>query len=82
MLFRSLKMSDAFKFSLYLFAIAIVVFISFLIAWPVKELWNGCLVPAVDGVHDITWLQSWGISILFGLLFKPQINNNFGKKNG
>ena len=50
--------------------IAIFVLLSFILAWPVMALWNGCLVGAVDGVHQITWLQAWGISILCSFLFK------------
>ena len=51
--------------------IVIFVFLSLLFSWPVMALWNGCLVGAVDGVHQITWLQAWGISILCSFLFKP-----------
>ena len=51
--------------------IAIFVLLSFILAWPVMALWNGCLVGAVDGVHQITWLQAWGLSILCSFLFKP-----------
>ena len=47
------------------------VLLSFLFSWPIWMLWNGCLVGAVDGVHQITWLQAWGISILCSFLFKP-----------
>jgi hypothetical protein len=50
--------------------IVTIVFISFLLSWPVMMLWNGCLVDAVTGVKEVTWLQGWGISILCGLLFK------------
>lgn len=50
--------------------IATILFISFLLSWPVYMLWNGCLVDAVAGVKEITWLQGWGLSALFGLLFK------------
>jgi hypothetical protein len=46
---------------------------SLLLAWPVMELWNGCLVPAVDGVKQIGWLQAWGLQFLFGILFKSSI---------
>ena len=46
------------------------LFLSFLLAWPVMELWNQCLVPAVDGVKEIGWLQAWGLQFLFGILFK------------
>ena len=50
--------------------IAVIVFISFLLSWPVYMLWNGCLVGAVVGVNEVTWLQAWGITVLFGFLFK------------
>jgi hypothetical protein len=48
-----------------------LLFISFLLSWPVYMLWNGCLVGAVAGVTEVTWLQAWGLSILCGILFKP-----------
>ena len=51
-------------------SIATLLFLSFLLAWPVMELWNQCLVPAVDGTREIGWLQAWGIQFLFALLFK------------
>jgi hypothetical protein len=47
-----------------------ILILSFVLSWPVMMLWNGCLVDAVDGVKEITWLQGWGISILSGILFK------------
>lgn len=49
--------------------------ISFLLSWPVMELWNGCLVPAVDGVKQIGWLQAWGLQFLVNMLFKFRIVN-------
>lgn len=51
-------------------AIAIILVIGFLMSWPVMLLWNGCLVDAVTGVKEISWLQAWGITILCGFLFK------------
>ena len=50
--------------------IAISLLLSFLLAWPVMELWNGCLVPAVDGVNQIGWLQAWGLQFLVNMLFR------------
>ena len=50
--------------------IATLVFLTFLLSWPVMMLWNGCLVGAVSGVNEIGWLQTWGISTLCGILFK------------
>ena len=55
--------------------IVLFVLLSFILAWPVMALWNGCLVGAVDGIHQITWLQAWGLSILCSFLFKPTITN-------
>ena len=52
-----------------IFALAIFVAVSVLLAWPVMMLWNNCLVDAVTGVKEITWLQAWGINFLFGILF-------------
>lgn len=54
--------------------ISTLLFISFLLSWPVMMLWNACLVGAVDGVREVTWLQAWGIQFLFGMLFKYTVN--------
>lgn len=35
-------------------------------------LWNACLVPAVTGVNEISFLQAWGLYTLCILLFKTQ----------
>jgi len=55
--------------------IALVLAVSFLLSWPVMMLWNGCLVGAVDGVHEVSWLQAWGISVLCGFLFKTNVSS-------
>jgi len=57
--------------------IATLLFISFLLSWPVMMLWNGCLVGAVAFVQEVTWLQAWGLQFLVGLLF----NSTITKKN-
>jgi len=57
----------------FIVVVASGLFISFLLAWPVMELWNQCLVPAVDGVKEIGWMQAWGIQFLFGILFKTTV---------
>lgn len=56
--------------------ICMLLFVGFLLAWPVMWLWNNCLVGAVAGVSEITWLQAWGIKILFSFLFKTQVTSN------
>jgi hypothetical protein len=53
--------------------IAIALLLSFLLAWPVMMLWNGCLVPAVDGVNQIGWLQAWGLQFLINMLFRISV---------
>jgi hypothetical protein len=60
-------------FTAVLAGIAGLVFISFLMSWPVYMLWNGCLIGAVDGIKEVTWLQAWGISLLCGFLFNTTI---------
>jgi hypothetical protein len=50
--------------------IILIGLIALFLAYPVKWLWNGCLVGAVDGIHPITALQALGISVLCGILFK------------
>ena len=53
--------------------IAGIVFVSFLLSWPVMWLWNNALVGAVVGVNEVSWVQAWGISTLCGILFKSSI---------
>lgn len=50
--------------------ILFLIFLSFVLSWPVYMLWNGCLVDAIEGVKQVTWLQAWGINFLFSMLFK------------
>ena len=57
-------------------ALATLVFLSFLLSWPVYMLWNSCLVGAVAGVAEVSWTQAWGISLLFGILFKSNVSTS------
>ena len=66
-----LNLSEAFV--TFIGAIVFLVFLSFLLSWPVYMLWNGCLVDAIEGVKEVTWLQAWGINFLFGILFKTTV---------
>ena len=50
-------------------ALTFLLVLSFLLSWPVYMLWNGCLVDAVTGVKEVTWLQAWGLNILAGIMF-------------
>jgi hypothetical protein len=52
-----------------------ILLLSFLLSWPVYMLWNGCLVGAVTGVNEVSWLQAWGLTVLCGFLFKTTANS-------
>jgi hypothetical protein len=56
--------------------IAGLLALSFLLSWPVYMLWNGCLVGAVAGVSEVTWLQAWGLTVLCGFLFKSNVSES------
>lgn len=57
-----------------LFALFFGLIFSFLI----MGLWNW-LMPTIFSLPTITWLQAWGLSILFGLLIPH--NNNINTNN-
>jgi hypothetical protein len=61
---------------LILGGIALIIFAAILLAWPVQLLWNGCLVPAVDGTHSIGFWQAMGLNFLFSILFKASTSYN------
>jgi predicted acyltransferase len=52
-------------------AVLLIAFAALLMAFPTKWLWNSCLVPTVDGIHQIGFLQALGLNFLFSILFKP-----------
>jgi ABC-type anion transport system duplicated permease subunit len=49
-------------------AIAAMILVGFLLSYPAMLLWNECLVPAVPVFQSVSWLQMWGITILFSLI--------------
>jgi hypothetical protein len=54
----------------YFFGILItLILVGVLLSYPLMLLWNICLVPAVPSIKSVTWLQMWGISMLFSCLF-------------
>ena len=54
-------------------AITVIIVFGLIVSLPVMLLWNYCLVGAVAGINEISWLQAWGILVLFGLLFKTHV---------
>lgn len=64
-----MKLAAAAFFGLLVFAILV----GLIVAGPVMLLWNYCLVDAVSGVKEITFLQAWGLYVLSNFLFKTNI---------
>ena len=50
--------------------LAIVFGLLCLETWLAMALWNGCAVPAVSGINEVSFWQMWGISLLCNILFK------------
>ncbi len=48
-----------------------IVFVGALLSLPLYLLWNW-LMPVIFGVHEITWLQAWGVMVLSGILFSKK----------
>ena len=57
-------------------SVVYIILISFLFSYFTMLLWNNCLVPAVDGINTVGWLQAWGLTLLFSILFKTRITTN------
>ena len=53
--------------------------LSLLLAFPTMWLWNAALVPAVESVNEINFLQALGINILCTILFKNNTSTNKDK---
>lgn len=54
-----------------------IIAMGLLVSLPVMLLWDW-LMPLMFGLPTITWLQSWGLLVLSGLLFKSKIVNKKG----
>jgi hypothetical protein len=55
--------------------IALIVLLSFLLSLPVMLLWDAVIPSIFTGLHEITWFQAWGLSLLCGLLFKSHTSS-------
>jgi len=53
------------KLMVFIGLIGFVVITGLFLSLPIYFLWNACLVPAIDGVREISWLQAWGLLVLF-----------------
>ena len=56
--------------------LGLIVFLSFLLSLPVMLLWDAVMPGIFPGLHEITWLQAWGLSLLCGLLFKSNTSSS------
>ena len=45
-----------------------LILLALLVSYPVMLLWNSCLVPAIPVLAPVSWLQMFGIQVLFSLL--------------
>lgn len=68
--------TPAKMFNVFLIVFLVMILIGIVMSFPIMLLWNYCLVPAVPLVTEITWLQAWGLFILFGLLFRTTSSGN------
>lgn len=62
--------------SMLIGALMLIALAALLMALPTMWLWNGALVPAVDGVHKIGFLQALGLNFLFSILFKSTVTKS------
>ncbi len=60
----------------FIAGIGLAILLMMLLAWPVMWLWNYALVPAVDGVNNISRGQALALMILANMLFKTHVSNN------
>lgn len=56
-------------------AVALVVILALLFAFPTMWLWNW-LMPTIFGLIKISVWQAWGINALCGMLFKGSYSTN------
>jgi hypothetical protein len=63
------------KLEVVLAALGVLAVTAVVLAWPTQLLWNGCLVGAIDGVHEIGFWQALGLNFLFGILVKGSSNS-------
>ena len=54
----------------FLGLVAVMIIISLVLSYPIMLLWNACLVPAIPAIHEVQWMQMFGIMTLVSVLFK------------
>jgi hypothetical protein len=61
------------KVTKFVVLVIISVIFQLFLAWPLMLIWNIALVPAIDGVHQIDWIQAWLIMMFVRVLFKTEL---------
>ena len=56
--------------------LSLAIVVGAVLAYPMMLLWNGCLVPAIPGLKEVSFLQMWGLSILSNYLFKTNVKTS------
>ena len=69
------NMNNKEKVNTLLVAITVMVFAAVILAWPTQLLWNGCLVPAINGINEIGFWQALGLNILTSIMLKSNATN-------
>jgi len=67
------KITAPFAFA-FLLILGLVI-LALILAWPTQWLWNSCLVPAIDAVNPIGFLQAFGLNVLFSIMFNKNTVN-------
>lgn len=62
------------KVTKFVVLVIISVIFQLFLAWPLMLIWNIALVPAIDGVHQIDWIQAWLIMMFVRVLFKTELS--------
>ena len=75
-----LQMSQTFIQTLCLMLISILfsIVVGFLVALIVWPLWNW-LMPVIFNLPQISYIQSWGLSVLLTLLFRLNTSVSYNK---
>lgn len=60
----------------FILAIILSIALQLLLAYPLMVLWNEALVPAISGVHEISWIQAWFLQVMVTLLVRSEVKFN------
>jgi hypothetical protein len=64
------------KISTTFLVLILIGLFGFVLAWPIQFIWNNVLTKAVDGINTINIYQSYGLFLLFHLLFPNNLKIN------